>query len=107
MTFCGVTREVEQLEYEAYVEMAETAIREIAAGAIGRHGLCAAAVEHRVGVVPLGEPSVIVAVSAPHRDAAFAGARELIDEVKRLAPIWKREVEGDERRWVPGSVPGS
>ncbi len=107
VTFCGVTRQVEQLEYEAYAEMAETAIREIAAGAIDRHGLCAAAVEHRVGVVPLGEPSVIVAVSAPHRDAAFAGARELIDEVKRLAPIWKREVEGDERRWVPGSVPGS
>ena len=59
-----------------------------------RHGLEAAAAEHRVGAVPLGEPSVIVAVSAAHREEAFAGAREAIDRIKAEAPIWKREVDG-------------
>ena len=107
MTFSGVTREVERLEYEAYAEMAQTAMREIVIAAVERHGLCAAAAEHRVGPVPLGEPSVIVAASAPHRGPAFAAACEIIDAIKDAAPIWKREVEGDERRWVQGSVPGS
>jgi molybdopterin synthase catalytic subunit len=63
-------------------------------------------VEHRVGDVPLSEPSVIVAVSAPHRREAFAGAREIIDRVKAEAPIWKKEIEGGEGRWVEGSQPG-
>ncbi|HUE25525.1 MAG TPA: molybdenum cofactor biosynthesis protein MoaE [Solirubrobacteraceae bacterium] len=99
--FLGVTREVTELEYEAYVEMAEREIAEIVRGAIERHGLCAAAAEHRVGTVPLSEPSVAIAVSAPHRDAAFAGAREVIDEIKARAPIWKKE-EGE---WVPGATP--
>ena len=107
VTFSGVTREVERLEYEAYAEMAQTAMREIVVAAVERHGLCAAAAEHRVGAVPLGEPSVIVAASAPHRGPAFAAAREIIDAIKDAAPIWKREVEGEERRWVQGSVPGS
>ena len=105
VTFTGVTREVEWLEYEAYVEMAEARMAAIAAEAIGRHGLCGAAAEHRVGSVPLSEPSVAVAVSAPHRDAAFAGAREIIDRLKAEAPIWKKEVEGGEERWVEGSRP--
>jgi molybdopterin converting factor subunit 1 len=106
VTFSGVTREVERLEYEAYVEMAEERMAEIAAQAVERHGLCAAAVEHRVGTVPLTEPSVIVAVSAPHRGEAFAGAREIIDRVKAEAPIWKKEVEGGDERWVGGKRPG-
>ena len=101
VTFSGVTREVAQLDYEAYAEMAGPVIEEIVAAAIERHALCAAAAEHRIGVVPLGEPSVIVAASAPHRDAAFAGAREIIDEIKARAPIWKRE-EGE---WVKGTTP--
>ena len=66
-----------------------------------RHGLCAAAAEHRVGRVPLSEPSVIVAVSAAHRGEAFAGAREIIDAIKARAPIWKTE-EGE---WVEGAPP--
>jgi len=82
VTFSGVTREVERLEYEAYAEMAQTAMREIVVAAVARHGLCAAAAEHRVGAVPLGEPSVIVAASAPHRGPAFAAAREIIDAIK-------------------------
>jgi molybdopterin converting factor subunit 1 len=102
VTFMGVTREVEQLDYEAYASMAERKLAEIVAAAAERHRLCAAAAEHRVGVVPLSEPSVAVAVSAPHRDAAFAGARQIIDEIKAQAPIWKKE-EGE---WVEGTPPG-
>jgi molybdopterin synthase catalytic subunit/molybdopterin converting factor small subunit len=106
VTFSGVTREVDRLEYEAYAEMAEERLAAIAAAAIERHGLCAAAVEHRVGSVSLSESSVVVAVSAPHRGEAFAGAREIIDRAKDEAPIWKKEVEGGDERWVEGHPPG-
>jgi MoaE-MoaD fusion protein len=105
VTFQGVTRDVERLEYEAYVEMAEVRIQAIVADAIERHGLTAAVAEHRVGDVPLSEPSVAVAVSAPHRGEAFAGAREIIDRIKAEAPIWKKEVDGDDARWVEGARP--
>jgi molybdopterin synthase catalytic subunit len=105
VTFSGVTRDVEKLEYEAYVEMAEPKMATIVQEAVERFGLCAAAAEHRVGTVPLSEPSVTVAVSAPHRGEAFHGAREIIDRIKAEAPIWKQEVEGDERRWVEGTKP--
>ena len=73
--------------------MAEPKLAAIAAEEAERHGLCAVAVEHRTGTVPLGEPSVIVAASAPHRGEAFAGARAVIDRVKAEAPIWKVEVD--------------
>jgi molybdopterin synthase catalytic subunit len=101
VVFEGVTREVAWLDYEAYAEMAGEQLQAIVAAAIERHGLCTAAAEHRVGRVPLGEPSVIVAASAPHRGEAFAGAREIIDEIKARAPIWKAE-EGE---WVEGAPP--
>ena len=101
VTFQGVTREVPGLEYEAYAEMAQAKVAEIAAAAADRHGLCAVSVEHRIGTVPLSEPSVVIAVSAPHRAEAFAGAREIIDVLKERVPIWKRE----EDEWVGGSVP--
>jgi MoaE-MoaD fusion protein len=107
VTFQGVTRDVEKLEYEAYAEMAEERIAAIVGEAVKRHGLCAAAAEHRIGDVPLSEPSVIVAVSAPHRGEAFAGGREIIDRLKAEAPIWKKEVEGGEGRWVDGTRPGA
>ena len=103
--FEGVTREVDELEYEAYVEMAEPRLAAIAAEEAARHGLCAVAVEHRTGSVPLSEPSVLVAVSAPHRGEAFAGARAVIDRVKAEAPIWKVEVSADGRRRVEGTLP--
>ena len=102
VTFLGVTRDVDHLDYEAYAEMAERQIAEIVTQAIETHGLCAAAAEHRIGAVPLSEPSVIVAASAPHRDEAFKGAREIIDRIKAQVPIWKRE-EGE---WVQGTRPG-
>ena len=101
VTFLGVTRQVTELDYEAYVAMAERQMERIVAAAIEAHGLCAAAAEHRVGVVALSEASVAIAVSAPHRGAAFAGARQIIDEIKARAPIWKKEEGG----WVSGSLP--
>jgi molybdopterin synthase catalytic subunit len=107
VTFQGVTREVERLDYEAYAEMATEVIEGIVAAAVERHGACAGAAEHRVGSVALGEPSVAVAVSAPHRGEAFAAAREIIDAIKAQAPIWKREVEGERSQWVDGTKPAT
>jgi MoaE-MoaD fusion protein len=107
VTFQGTTRDVERLEYEAYREMAEERIAAIVADAVIRHGLEAAAAEHRVGAVALGEASVAVAVSAAHRDAAFAAAREIIDRIKTEVPIWKKEVEEGAARWVKGTRPES
>jgi MoaE-MoaD fusion protein len=101
VTFLGVTREVPELEYEAYVAMAKRKIEQIVDAAIESHGLCAAAAEHRTGVVPLSEPSVAIAVSAPHRAEAFAGGREIIDRIKAQVPIWKKE----EGAWVDGTRP--
>jgi molybdopterin synthase catalytic subunit/molybdopterin converting factor small subunit len=101
VTFDGRTRDVPHLDYEAYAEMAEPVLREIAREAADRHGLLAVAVEHRVGRVPLGEASVLVAASSGHRPEAFAGAREVIDALKDRAPIWKKE----EGAWKHESVP--
>jgi MoaE-MoaD fusion protein len=106
VTFQGTTRDVSELEYEAYREMAEERIATIVAEAIARHELEAAAAEHRLGTVPLGEASVAVAVSAAHRAEAFAGAREIIDRIKAEVPIWKKEIEGGEERWVDGTRAG-
>lgn len=105
VTFHGVTREVERLEYEAYLPMAEQRIAAILDDVASAHEVEALAAEHRVGTVPLGQPSVIVAVSAGHRGAAFAAAREAIDRIKAEAPIWKKEVEGERQEWVQGSPP--
>ncbi|HEX4719835.1 MAG TPA: molybdenum cofactor biosynthesis protein MoaE [Thermoleophilaceae bacterium] len=105
VVFEGVTREVDALEYEAYVEMAEEKMASILAEVKERHGLTAIAAEHRVGLVPLSQPSVIVAASAPHRGEAFAGAREAIDRIKAEAPIWKKEIEGGAGGWVEGTLP--
>jgi len=105
--FEGATRDVPELDYEAYAEMAAQKIAAIAAEEAERHGLCAVAIEHRTGTVALSEPSVIVAASAPHRGEAFAGARALIDRVKAEAPIWKVEVSEAGRRRVEGTLPPS
>jgi len=105
VTFQGTTRDVERLDYEAYVPMAEERIAAILADALASHEIEGAAAEHRVGAVPLREPSVVVAVAAAHRGPAFAAAREVIDRIKAEAPIWKREVEGGDARWVEGTPP--
>ena len=105
VVFEGVTRQVEALEYEAYAEMAEEKMTTILEGVKGTYRLTAVAAEHRVGLVPLSQPSVIVAASAPHRSEAFAGAREAIDRIKAEAPIWKKEIEEGAGGWVEGTVP--
>jgi MoaE-MoaD fusion protein len=105
VTFQGVTREVDSLSYEAYTEMAQPRIEAILRECAERHGLRAIAAEHRIGEVPLGEPSVVVAVSAAHRGEAFAGAREAIDRIKAEAPIWKKEIADGGESWVEGALP--
>ena len=101
VTFLGVVRDpddgrrVPALTYEAYLAMAEAQCRDIATAACRLTGAMGVAIQHRVGRVPAGEPSVAVVAVAAHRDAAFAACRHAIDVVKTRAPIWKR-VEGPE-----------
>jgi molybdopterin converting factor subunit 1 len=105
VTFQGVTRAVASLDYESYREMAEERIAAILVDCAERHGLLAAAAEHRVGSVALGEPGVVVAVSAGHRGEAFEGAHEAIDRIKAEAPIWKRELDAaGDGSWVEGAA---
>jgi molybdopterin synthase catalytic subunit len=106
VSFQGLPRDIASLDYEAYADMAVERIEAILTEAIATHGLCRAAAEHRVGLVPAMEPSIIVAVSAPHRAEAFAGAREILDRTKAEAPIWKVEVDAAGARVrVPGNTP--
>ncbi len=105
VVFQGTTREVERLDYEAYAEMAAARIGRILIESRERHALQAIAAEHRLGPVALGEASGRDADSAAHRDEAFAGAREAIDRIKAEAPIWKRELQGKDARWVAGVLP--
>jgi len=106
VVFCGTTREVPALEYEAYAEMAEEKIRELAEIVVAEHGLAAIACAHRTGTVELMEPSICIAVSAAHRAEAFEGARALLDAVKSQAPVWKKEhPEDGPPEWVAGTLP--
>jgi molybdopterin synthase catalytic subunit len=93
VTFQGFPRDVPRLDYEAYAEMAQERMAAILADCMEGHGLIGAAAEHRVGPVPAEEASIAVAASAPHRDAAFSGAREALDRIKADVPIWKSEAE--------------
>jgi molybdopterin synthase catalytic subunit len=106
VTFCGTARststtghEIQALEYETSVELAESRITDVVAAARSRWPeLGAVAIHHRVGVVALTEPAVVVAVSSPHRREAFEAAEFCIDTVKRCVPMWKREI------WEGGSA---
>lgn len=95
--------EITHLEYEAYPEHVEAKIEEVVVEACRQWPLCAVAVEHRVGTVKVGEPSVAVAVSAGHRDSAFVAGRFLIDQIKSRAPIWKKEHWPGGADWVKGA----
>ncbi len=89
------------LEYEAYAPMAEQKLAEIVAEAQRRWPLGAVAVMHRLGRLAIGEVSVAVAVSAPHRGEAFAACRYIMDTIKAVVPIWKKEIGPDGRgEWV-------
>jgi molybdopterin synthase catalytic subunit len=104
--FVGTTRDenegrvVERLEYEAYEAMAVSEMRRIGDDIARRWRVVAVAMVHRVGVVPVGEASVAVAVSAAHREEAFAACRYGIDTLKATVPIWKKEYYRGGEHWV-------
>jgi molybdopterin converting factor subunit 1 len=105
-TFIGTTRiesrgrTVIHLDYEAYEGMAERVMEELAASLRERFDLCAVAIHHRVGRVGIGEQSVVIAVSAPHRHDALAACREAIDTLKETVPLWKKEVYEGGEEWI-------
>lgn len=95
--------DVSSLEYEAYAGVAEATIGGIVAEARAQWPITKIAISHRTGLLAVGEPAVVVAVSAAHRDAAFPAARFLIDEVKARVPIWKKESWAGGEEWVEGA----
>jgi len=105
-TFVGTVRkssrgrDVDYLEYEAFEEMAEPMLSRLAADLEEKHGLCGVAIHHRVGRVEIGEASVVIAVSAPHRAAALDACREAIDTLKSTIPLWKKEVYEGGEEWI-------
>jgi len=105
-TFTGTTRvhsrerTVTHLDYEAYEGMAERVMAEIADGLQARYELCAVAIHHRIGRVGIGETSVVIAVSAAHRQAALAACKDAIDELKERVPLWKKEVYEGGEEWI-------
>ena len=105
-TFTGTTRissrgrTVTHLDYEAYEGMAERVMAEIAEGLQSRYELSAVAIHHRIGRVGIGETSVVIAVSAPHRQDALAACKDAIDELKERVPLWKKEVYSDGEEWI-------
>ena len=92
--------DVTHLEYEAYDGVVEAKLAEIVAEAAARWPVPRVAVVHRVGTVAVGEASVAVAVSSPHRADAFEAGRYLIDELKKRVPIWKKEHWPGGAEWV-------
>jgi len=106
VVFLGTVRDrsrgkrVTHLEYEAYAEMAEAKMREIARRLETKHAPLRLVMHHRVGDLAIGDIAVIVAAGAPHRDAAFTAARAAIDELKTIVPIWKKEYSDDGAVWV-------
>jgi molybdopterin synthase catalytic subunit len=105
-TFVGTVRRhsrgrtVLHLDYEAYEEMAETVMAGIAEELERRHELSAVAIHHRVGRVEIGEASVVIAISAPHRAAALDACHEAIDTLKETVPLWKKEVYEGGEEWI-------
>jgi molybdopterin synthase catalytic subunit len=101
----NVEKPVETLWYEAYEPMAVKGLRAIGDDAARRFEVTRVAAWHRVGEVAIGEASVAIAVSAPHRAAAFDACRFVIEEIKRSLPVWKRERFRDGEEWVEGHTP--
>jgi molybdopterin synthase catalytic subunit len=105
-TFVGTTRRrsrgrtVTHLEYEAYEGMAEQEMARIADELRRRYDLCAVAITHRIGRVEIGETSVAIAVSAPHRQGALAACKDAIDTLKETVPLWKKEVYEGGEEWI-------
>ena len=105
-TFIGTTRnnndgrKVIALDYEAYAEMAQKELVRLGDEAKKKWAICRMAILHRLGPVQITEPSVMIAVSAAHREAAFAACRFAIEEIKRTVPIWKKEVYEGGEIWI-------
>jgi molybdopterin synthase catalytic subunit/molybdopterin converting factor small subunit len=105
-TFVGTTRvesrgrTVEHLDYEAYEGMAEQVMAEIADELKQRYDLCDIAIHHRTGRVEIGDASVVIAISAPHRQDALAACKEAIDTLKTKVPLWKKEVYEGGEEWI-------
>jgi MoaE-MoaD fusion protein len=105
-TFVGTVRSesrgrrVVRLEYEAYEGMAEDVMADLAKQLEQRYDLCAVAITHRVGVCEIGDASVAIAVSAPHRQDALAACRDAIDTLKETVPLWKKEVYEGGEEWI-------
>ncbi len=105
-TFIGTTRahargrEVVRLEYEAFEGMAETTMAAIADELRARYALLEVAIHHRVGVVGIGETSVVIAISSAHRADALAACREAIDALKTRVPLWKKEIYVGGEEWI-------
>ena len=105
-TFVGTVRaqsrgrQVVRLEYEAYEGMAENVMAGLAVRLKERYDLCAIAITHRVGVCDIGDASVAIAVSAPHRQDALAACKDAIDTLKETVPLWKKEVYEGGEEWI-------
>ncbi len=105
-TFTGTTRiqsrgrVVVHLDYEAYEGMAEAVMAEIAESLQARYELCAIAIHHRIGRVGIGDTSVVIAVSAPHRGDALAACKDAIDTLKERVPLWKKETYDGGEEWI-------
>ena len=105
-TFTGTTRvrsrgrTVLHLDYEAYEEMAEQVMTQIAEELKGRYDLCEIAIHHRTGRADIGEASVMIAVSAPHRQDALAACKDAIDTLKSRVPLWKKEFYEGGEEWI-------
>jgi molybdopterin synthase catalytic subunit len=111
VTFAGIVRNnfggrpTAYLEYEAYGSMAEAVLAKLAAEAQASWGTGAIAIHHRVGRLEIGATAVLIVVAAPHRHEAFAAAEQLMDQIKQVAPIWKKEVWADgASEWVGNEI---
>ena len=106
VTFLGATRnnfqgkQVTTLEYEAYEEMALKKLGEVREELQAQFDLEDIAISHRIGTVPIGEISLVVAVASPHRKEAFQACQAAVDRIKEIVPIWKKEVYDEGSRWV-------
>lgn len=97
-------KRVVQLEYEAYTPMALSELQQIATEVSERWPEARLAIVHRTGTVAIGEPSVVIAVGAPHRGEAYAASRYAIDTLKARLPVWKKEIYEDGSAWKANSL---
>ncbi len=110
--FLGVVRDnsmgrrVLYLEYDAYPEMATRVMRQIAEEAMARWPVAGIAMQHRTGRLEIGETSLLIAVSSPHRKEAFEACQHLVDRFKEAVPVWKKEVWEGGEVWIEGEPVG-